>query len=256
MSTPSSGPLVRLDIADRVAAITLDSPQNRNALSRRLLDELAAALAAARDDPAVRGVVLTATGTTFCAGADLTDPPGRSGDPSVSVPQILSALWTFPKTAVVKLNGHVRAGGLGLVAAADIVVAPLSATFAFTEVRIGVAPAIIAVVCGRRMTSRALARYTLTGEVFDAVAAREAGLVTLAAPDDEIDRATEAILDAVRLTEPNAVRTTKQLLLDLPGMPLSDGLTHAEAVSLDLFRSPEAAEGIQAFREKRPPSWA
>jgi methylglutaconyl-CoA hydratase len=134
------------------------------------------------------------------------------------------------------------------------VVAPGSATFAFTEVKIGVAPAIIAVVCGRRMTPRALARYALTGEVFDAHAAAAAGLVSIVA--DDVEDAVGAILRSVRLTEPNAVRETKELLRRLPAMTLDDGFAWAEDVSRRLFASPEAAEGISAFREKRSPAWA
>src|SRR5262245_5149254 len=159
--------LVHLDVTDRIATITLDSPNNRNALSRRLMAELAAHLATAWEHPEVRGVLLTATGTTFCSGADLRDPPGAEPTPGeVTVPQILTDLWRSPKTVVLQLNGHVRAGGIGLVAAADLVVAPRRATFAFSEVRLGVAPAIVAVLCGRRMQPRPLARYMLTGESF------------------------------------------------------------------------------------------
>jgi enoyl-CoA hydratase/carnithine racemase len=170
--------------------------------------------------------------------------------------EILEQLWHYPKTVIARLNGHVRAGGTGLVAAADIVIAPTTATFAFSEVRIGVAPAIIAVLCQRRMPARAASRYMLTGEVFDAEAAVDAGLVTLAVEPDELDAATERVAEAVRLTEPNAVAATRRLLVDLPAMSVGDGLRHAEAISTALFESPQAAEGIAAFREKRPPRWA
>ena len=246
--------LVHLDIAAGVATITLDSPQNRNALSSQLVEELAEALTRAKDDPGVRGVVLTGTGTTFCSGADLKNPPGTGR--SLSLPEVLTTIWTYPKPFIIRLNGHVRAGGTGLVAAADIVVAPASATFAFSEVRIGVAPAIIAVVCAQRMSPRSLSRYTLTGEVFDAAAALSAGLVTIVVPDDELDSALAGVLDGVRRAEPTALRTTKQLLNDLPALSLADGFALAQPISEALFSSPEAKEGISAFREKRVPSWA
>jgi enoyl-CoA hydratase/carnithine racemase len=247
--------LVHLDIDNLIGTITLDSPHNRNALSQQLLAELDAHLrtAAVADD--VRGIVLTATGNTFCAGADLSGATAP-GVRSVPFVEILAQLWHYPKTVIARLNGHVRAGGTGLVAAADIVVAPTSATFAFSEVRIGVAPAIIAVLCQRRMPARAASRYMLTGEVFDASAAVAAGLVTLAVEPDELDAAAGQILDAVRLTEPNAVAATRQLLVELPTMEVGEGLRHAETISTALFNSPEAAEGIAAFREKRPPNWA
>jgi methylglutaconyl-CoA hydratase len=249
--------LVHYDVADRIATVTLDSPENRNALSRRLMAELAAHLATAWGDPGVRGVVLTATGTTFCSGADLREPPGSAVAPGdVSLPHLLSELWHAPKTVVLRLNGHVRAGGIGLVAASDLVVAPARASFAFSEVRIGVAPAVIAVVCARRMQARALTRYALTGEPFDARAAQESGLVTMAVDDDALDATVDGLVDQIRLTEPTAVRVTKELLVRLPALPLADGFAWAEEVSLERFRSPEAAEGIAAFREKRAPAWA
>jgi enoyl-CoA hydratase/carnithine racemase len=249
--------LVHLAVVERIATITLDSPDNRNALSRRLLAELAGHLATARDDPGVRGVVLTATGSTFCSGADLREPPGAApAVGEITLPQVLTEMWHYPKAIVVHLNGHVRAGGMGLVAAADVVVAPARATFAFTEVRIGVAPAVIAVVCQRRMHPRALARYALTGEQFDAAEAAAAGLVTIAIDDEAAEPTVAALADAIRLTEPTAVRTTKHLLEQLPTLTLADGFTWADQVSRERFGSPEAAEGIAAFREKRPPSWA
>lgn len=247
--------LVHLEVDNLVGTITLDSPHNRNALSQQLLSELDSHLQAAATDERVRGVVITGTGNTFCAGADLSGATAP-GVRSVPFVEILEQLWHYPKTVVARLNGHVRAGGTGLVAAADIVVAPTSATFAFSEVRIGVAPAIIAVLCQRRMPPRAASRYMLTGEVFDATTAVDAGLVTIAVEPDELDGVTAQILDAIRLSEPNAVAATRRLLVDLPAMEVGTGLRHAEKISTALFDSPEAAEGIAAFREKRPPKWA
>lgn len=246
--------LTHFEVVGGIATVTFDSPHNRNALSAQLLSGLTRSLEESRDDPGVRAVVLTGTGNTFCSGADLNDPPGNGK--SLSLPELLTMIWTFPKPVIVRLNGHVRAGGTGLVAAADIAIAPASASFAFSEVRIGVAPAIIAVVCARRMEPRALYRYMLTGEVFDATVAAATGLVTTAVPDDELDAALAKVLDGVRLAEPTALRTTKDLLVDLPTLDLAGGFALAEPISEKLFSSPEAQEGIRAFKEKRPPSWA
>jgi methylglutaconyl-CoA hydratase len=247
--------LVHIDVVDHITTITLDSPDNRNALSQQLLAELDEAVRGARDDEDVRAVVLTATGTTFCSGADLSGATS-AGARAVPFVEILSTLWSYPKTVIARLNGHVRAGGFGLVAAADVVIAPTSASFAFSEVRIGVAPAVIAVLCQRRMTPRAAGRYLLTGEVFDAHTAREAGLVTVVVEPDELDAATAEIVHAVRQTEPNAVAATKRLLVDLPSLSVDDGLRQAEAISTALFGSPEAAEGIAALKERRAAAWA
>ena len=247
--------LVHVDVVDHITTITLDSPDNRNALSQQLLAELDEAVRGARDDNEVRAVVLTATGTTFCSGADLSGATS-AGARAVPFVEILSTLWSYPKTVIARLNGHVRAGGFGLVAAADVVIAPTSASFAFSEVRIGVAPAVIAVLCQRRMTPRAAGRYLLTGEVFDAHTAREAGLVSVVVEPDELDAATAEIVHAVRQTEPNAVAATKRLLVDLPSLSVDDGLRQAEGISTALFGSPEAAEGIAALKERRAAAWA
>src|SRR5262249_42696095 len=151
--------------------------------------------------------------------------PGRA-----TLPEILTAMWELPKAVVLKLNGHVRAGGTGLVAAADIVVAPRGATFAFSEVRIGVAPAIIAVMCTRRMQPRALARYMLTGEVFGADEAADTGLVTMAVDADALDDAVDDLVTAIRLTEPNAVGETKALIRSLASVDLAEGFERMQTL--------------------------
>lgn len=159
-----------------VETLSLDAPERRNALSAALVGGLAAALTDAGKDPGVRAVVLTHTGNTFSAGADLKDPP----DPSALV-GLLRQIAELPKPVVARVTGHVRAGGLGLLAACDIGVASRAATFAFTEVRIGVAPAMISLPLLPRTDPRALARYYLTGERFDADEAARIGLITAAA---------------------------------------------------------------------------
>jgi enoyl-CoA hydratase/carnithine racemase len=248
--------LVHLEVDRGIATITLDSPDNRNALSATLVDQLAGHLAAAARDDTVRGIVLTATGSVFCAGADLKNPPGSgAGGGGATLPDILTSILECPKVVVARLNGHVRAGGTGLVAACDVVVAPDDITFAFTEVRIGVSPAVISVVCRRVMDRRSLHRYLLIGETFDAAAAAEAGLVTIVCHRDELDAAVASVADGVRATAPNAVARTKALLGELEALDLADAFAHAAVVSAELFGSDEGREGIASFREKRPPAW-
>lgn len=245
--------LVHLDVDRGIATITLDSPRNRNALSAQLLGELHEHLTTATADDGVRATVLTATGTVFCSGADLSE---AGSNPPVSFADILRQVWENPKPVVARVNGHARAGGIGLVAACDVAIAPESATFAFTEVRIGLTPAMIAVVCLRSLTTRAARRYLLTGETFDAAAAAGTGLITQAVADGALDAATGEIVDAFRLGEPTALATTKALIAELPGMSVADGLAHASVISARLFQSEAAAEGIASFREKRPARWA
>ncbi len=242
--------------ADRggAAVLTLDSPHNRNALSRQLVDELLTLVDEAAADPAARAVVITGAGRTFCAGADLTDPPVAKGKGSYT--DVLRALWDYPKPVVIAVNGHVRAGGFGMVAAGDIVLSVASATYAFTEVRIGVVPAIISVLCLRRMTPLSASRYLLTGEQFGPDAARDAGLVTSVVPNGGLDAALDEVIAGLRLCEPTALRVTREMIRRVPQMDTDSGFTWAQEVSERMFASPAAAEGIAAFKEKRAPSWA
>ena len=250
------GPLVRVARAGPVVTVTLDSPHNRNALSTALLGELLAALREAQADPEVRVVVLTGAGPVFCSGADLQErlhppePAGSGAEPLPTVGDVLTCLVGLPQPVVALVNGPARAGGLGLVAACDLAVAGPATTFAFTEVRVGVAPAVIAVPALRVMGRRAFARYALTGDVFDATQAAAAGLLT--AVDDDpagwVDRAVRSILGS----SPVAVAATKGLLADADW---DADLAAAEALSDQLFGSADGAEGMAAFLAKRPPRW-
>ncbi|WP_067965280.1 enoyl-CoA hydratase-related protein [Nocardiopsis trehalosi] len=259
----ATGPLVRRDTERGITTLTLDSPANRNALSARLRTDLADGLAAAMADDAVRAVVLTGAGPAFCAGADLkevaAERAGRAPDPSApGMADLFAAIMAAPKPVVAKLNGPARAGGIGLVAAADLAFAPDGTTFAFTEVRIGVVPAIISVPVAARMHDRHLARYFLTGEAFDAAAAAEAGLLTAAVPADRMDAEVGAVLDGLRAAAPTALARTKEVLATARGVRPADrgaALREMAETSRAFFASDDAAEGRAAFFEKRPPRW-
>jgi enoyl-CoA hydratase/carnithine racemase len=243
--------LVHCTVERGVATVTLDSPANRNALSQQLLAELNRALDRA-EQPDVRAVVLTHTPPAFCSGADLkerasgTASAQAAGNPMADAMQRLAGMRAVTVAAV---DGPVRAGGVGLMAACDLVVVNRSVTFAFTEVRIGVAPAIISVPILARCSWSSLAAAFLTGEPFDAAAAREMGLVTHVT--DDVAATVEGLVKGVLTGAPDAVAATKQLLRN----PSSDMAAMA-ALSESLFRGDEAAEGMRAFAEKRPPSWA
>ena len=247
--------LVRSGRADEVATITLDSPANRNALSAGLLTELHETLAGALGDPAVRVIVLTGAGPVFCAGADLKESRQRPAAAAALFPQILRLIWDGDKPVVCRANGTARAGGIGLIAACDIAIAPESATFAFTEVRIGVAAAIIAVTCLRRMDPRSGYEYFLTGETFDAVRAAQLGLLTRAVPDADLDAETSRYVSLLLRGAPGALAATKAILREVPGLPVAEGLARMAELSASRFASPEAQEGMAAFADKREPSW-
>jgi enoyl-CoA hydratase/carnithine racemase len=252
----ADGPLVQHARRGPVVVLTLDSPENRNALSVGLLAELASGLAEAQADPDVRAVVLTATGTTFCSGVDLAErlhPP--PGEPPATLAEVLSAVVAMPQPVVARVNGHVRAGGMGLVSVCDLAVAPQSATFSFSEVRVGVAPAVISVPAFRRMRRRDFDRYALTGDVFSAAEAADAGLLTACVADvDALDGWVDAVVASLLRAAPAAVAATKGLGA-LAQLPWQEALDAASELSDDLFASDTAAEGMAAFLEKRPPSW-
>ncbi|MFJ9199933.1 enoyl-CoA hydratase family protein [Streptomyces flaveolus] len=234
--------------AREVETLTLDSPHNRNALSAALVAELADALARAGEDTGVRAVVLTHTGTTFSAGADLRDPP----DPDALV-ALLRQIVELPKPVIARVTGHVRAGGLGLLAACDVVVASSTSTYAFTEVRIGVAPAVISLTVLPRTDPRALARHYLTGERFDAAEAARTGLVTAAG--DDVDAVLAPVLDGVRRASPQGLAETKRLLTARVLEAFDRDAAALTALSARLFSSPQAREGMTAFLERRDPEW-
>jgi methylglutaconyl-CoA hydratase len=236
--------LVRYESAGEVATITLDSPATRNALSSALLAQLREALAGALSDPGCRVVVLTGADPAFCSGADLKESRTSPGAAPGLFPQVLQLIWDSHKPVVCRVNGSTRAGGIGLVAACDIAIASQSATFAFSEVRIGATPAIIAVPCLRRMEPRAAAEYFLTGETFDARRATEIGLLTGAVPKIQLDE------EIARYTE------TKRVLREAGSMPVATGLARMAELSAARFASEECRHGMAAFAEKRAPIWA
>lgn len=241
-------PLVATAYERGITTLTLDSPDNRNALSARLVGELAQALSDCAEDESVRAVVLTHAGSTFSAGADLKAPP----NPYTFV-ALLRQIVTLPKPVVARITGHVRAGGLGLVGACDIAAAASAADFAFTEVRIGVAPAVISLPLLPRMDPRAAERYYLTGERFDAAEAARAGLLTLAA--DDVDAGLAPVLAGFRSASPQGLAAAKGLVTARVLEAFDRDAEDLVQRSASLFASAEAREGMTAFLERRDAAW-
>ena len=254
--------LVEYTVEGHIARLTLNSPHNRNALSTTLVSQLHQGLRDAAADPAVRAVVLGHTGNTFCAGADLSegsaatgaDPGEMAAERAREMAALLRAIVESPLTVIVAVDGHVRAGGMGLVGAGDIAVAGPRSTFALTEARIGVAPAIISLTLLPKMSARAAARYYLTGETFDAATAAAIGLITMAA--DDVRAAVASLVADIGRASPQGLAASKALTT----AAILDGFDRdAERLSTDsarLFVSEEASEGMLAFLQKRPPRWA
>ncbi len=249
--------LVHLSCADGVATITLDSPANRNALSAPLRAQLQAYLSITATDDAVRVVVLQHTGPVFCAGMDLTEArAGGTNTKGISeFPAILQSILAHPKPVIAKLAGPARAGGVGLVAACDLAVAADTVTFAFTEVRIGVVPAVISVTVLPRISPRAAQELFLTGEVFTAERAAQIGLLTAAVDPAALDREVQRYVMALTQGAPAALARTKALLAESAGQDLSARFAAMLELSAAFFASPDAQEGMAAFTEKRQPSW-
>jgi methylglutaconyl-CoA hydratase len=246
--------LVHLDVERGIATVTLDSPHNRNALSAQLRQELAGHLESAFTDDAVRVIVLTHAGTVFCSGMDLKEASGGAVA-GQEFPRILESIWTSPKPVVARLAGPARAGGLGLVAAADIAVAADTVSFAFTEVRIGVVPAVISVTVLPRLLPRAANELFLTGETFDAPRAVRIGLLNSAVPAEHLDEEVRRYTDMLALGGPIALAATKDMLRAPRPESMQEDLAQMLELSGRHFTSDEGKEGMAAFLEKRKASW-
>ncbi len=247
--------VVHAAVTDGIATITLDSPANRNALSTRLVSGLNAALDVAEAAVVAgdaRAIVLDHVPPAFCAGADLKER--RSGLPdSAPMVRAMKRFMDAEVPTIAAVKGPARAGGVGLMSCCDLVIVQQDITFAFTEVRIGVAAAIISVPILRRASGSKLASAFLTGEQFDAAFAREVGLITHVTAD--VDATVAALCDGIRMGAPRAVAESKRMLRVVPTLERDDAFEQMRALSDELFASPDGLEGMTAFAEKRRPSW-
>jgi enoyl-CoA hydratase/methylglutaconyl-CoA hydratase len=244
--------LVHLTNAHGVATITLDSPHNKNALSQQLTGELLEQLEAAGGDDAVRVIVIRSALDVFCSGADLSEATTIGmGVGAQRMVDVQRAIVANPKPVVARVAGPVRAGGIGIVAAADISIAGAASTFALTEVRLGLAAATISLTVLPRFTDRGAAYTFLTGNGFDGLEAARLGLVTITVPDDELDAVVGSVLESLLEGVPQGLRETKKLLnrelladIDARGRDLAD-------LSASLFGSSEAQHAMLAFLNRK-----
>lgn len=253
--TDQQNPVVHVEMANEIATITLDSQHNRNALSQQLLAELHDGLDRAEAANA-RAVVLTHRGPAFCAGADLKERTRNSSTSGDSGPFVrsLERLMDMSCPTIAAVEGAVRAGGIGLMAACDLVVVNDATTFALTEVRIGVAPAIISVPILRRVAASRIAAAMLTGEPFDAEAARSMGLITHVSND--VPATVAQLCAGVLAGSRAAVAATKHVLQTVGAMDRTDAFAAMAELSNAMFNGADAVEGMAAFAEKRQPNWA
>jgi methylglutaconyl-CoA hydratase len=253
---------VKVESTGDVMTATLVDLENRNAIGYGLVQGLREALAAANADPAVRALVVTNEGRVFCAGANLKErsrASGRSsgaGSGSGGFEDLLHEIQTSETPVVGRIAGHVVGGGNGLAAALDISIAAEDVKFGFTEVRLGVAPAIISVVCLPKMRPGEAMEVFLRGHRFPASRAVELGLINRAVPAGKLDEAVDEVLADLRKGGPRALGMAKRLVHEVPRLTQKEAFEWTTGLSNELFGSKEAAEGMAAFLGKRPPSWA
>lgn len=242
-------------LAGGVLTVTLADEANRNALSSQLLADLLGAIDRAEGDDAVRVIVLTNRGHIFSAGADLRERSGDDPPGTVDMATVFGRIVHSPKPFVGRIAGHAIAGGLGLAASLDISIAAEDAKFGFTEVRLGVAPAIISVICLPKMRRADAAAAFLQGNRLEASEAAQLGLINAAVPPGELDARVADVVADLLLGGPNALAAAKQLLARVPTMEFTAALEWASDLSASLFAGAEGREGMSAYLEKRSPSW-
>ncbi|HUQ40881.1 MAG TPA: enoyl-CoA hydratase-related protein [Candidatus Limnocylindrales bacterium] len=254
-------PLVRLSADPRgVAWLTLARPERRNAFDAQLIGDLT--LAVARVDPASRAVVLASEGDAFCAGADLNWMKSmvdygieQNAADSRTLSQMFAALDALPMPLLARVQGAAIGGGAGLVAVADIAIASTEATFGFTEVRLGIIPAVVSPYVVRRIGVARATTLFVSGMRFDAPHALDIGLVDAVDAPDELDAKLELYLEAIIAGGPLAVRAAKRIARDVTGRPIDEVREHTIERIAAVRVSPEGQEGMRAFLERRKARW-
>ncbi len=265
---PTSTPRVRLDVDGQIARLFLTRPEVRNAFDDVLIAELSAALLVVRNgfetepSTAPRALVLTGEGTAFCAGADMNwmrRSVAYSRDENEADARrfagMMRALDELPIPTIARVNGACLGGGMGLIACCDVVVAAEEADFGFTEVRLGIAPAVISSFVLPKIGAAAARRWFLTGEIFPASTAKSMGLVHEVVPLADLDLATARIAAAIAGNGPLAVAAAKRLIRENTALRRDDAIENSVRAIAALRASPEGQEGLGAFLEKRRPAW-
>ncbi len=250
---------VHVASAERVTTITLDDGSTRNALSPDLVGAVREAIAAADADPDVRVIVLTNEGSVFCSGADMrhqSSDEGRStGRVGGGFEDLLFDMLSSPTPIVGRIAGHALGGGVGLAAACDISVVDVEARLGFTEVRLGLSPAIISVVCLPKMRRGEATEAFLRGNRFSGAHAADLGLVNRAVARDDLDAAVAEIVADLALGGPTGMAASKRLVHQVPRMDTAEAFRWTAELSAELFAGPEGREGMAAFLDKRDPDW-
>ncbi|MFQ3566457.1 MAG: enoyl-CoA hydratase-related protein [Aggregatilineales bacterium] len=252
-----------VDVKPPFARITLNRPAQRNAMNFQMVEDLIAAFAALREDRSIRAVVLSGAGGHFCAGGDIGDLQAAAQmteaeqDATVArLDVLLRAVNEAPQVVVASIDGAALGGGFGLVCVSDIAVAATSASFGLPEVRLGLAPAVIAPYVLQRLGPTRARLLMLTGARFDGVSAHEYGLVHEVCPPEILEECTQTVLNELRQCSPHALAACKTLLFASMRQSLDESLPYRARLLNSLRQSADGQEGMLAFMSKRPPRWA
>jgi len=255
--------LLQVD-AEGAAMVTLNRPEVHNAFDPEMVGQLTEILNKVGADPAVRAVVLSGAGKSFCAGADIahmkssaTFSSEQNYDAAHHTAQMLHTLYQLPKPTIACIRGAVRGGGVGVVSACDIAIAAPSATFRLSEVKLGIIPAMISPYVIAAIGERASRRYMMTGEQFDTAEALRIGLLhEVVEEDGALAPAVARALAQIYTSGPNAVAAIKRLIPVSAHAPIGEDIVRQTSQRIAEIRATaEAQEGLAAFLEKRPPAW-
>ncbi len=254
---------LEVTIADKQATVTLNRPDVRNAFNETAIAEIALAFDELGRNDTVRAIVLAANGPAFCAGGDLNWMKKMAGythaqnnADAMQLADMLRTIYLCPKPVVARVQGDCYAGGMGLVAACDVIVAVEEANFCLSEVKLGLIPATISPYVIKAMGENAARRYFLTAERFTAAEAYRIGFVHEMVTPADLDSKVASIIKALLSNSPNAVKEAKKLVRDVVNQPLTDALLADTAERIAQIRaSQEGREGVASFLEKRKPSW-
>ncbi|MCK4233754.1 enoyl-CoA hydratase/isomerase family protein [candidate division WOR-3 bacterium] len=254
---------IKFETKDRVARITLNRPEVRNAFNWTMIEELFSVFEQVKADSNVRVVVLTGEGTCFCAGADLnwmknvmTESFEENYKESLKLAELFYLIYSLPKPIIGRINGPAIGGGTGFVSVCDMAVASTNAKFSFSEVRIGLVPSDISPFMIRKCGEGKIREYFLTGRRLNADDALGIGLINRVVDEDKLDSAVQEIVDELIKGSPNALRVCKELLEKVPLQPFDKVREYTADTLANLRKSEEAQEGMKAFLEKRKPDWS
>lgn len=251
--------VVRLERRDRVQWITLDRPQQRNAINGEVIEGITQGFLSAQADPEIRAIVLTGEGDkAFCAGGDLK--PGKAfafdvAEPTAPYANLLRLARNCPLPSVARINGACMAGGMGLLCMTDLAIAADHAKFGLPEAKLGLFPFQVLSLLKDQIGPRILREYVLTGRTFGAEEAKSIGLINQVVPAADLDAKLAELLESLVFNSPTALRRGKYALRAIESMSFEQAIAFTESQLTLMAQSEDAREGMAAFNEKRKPTW-